>query len=89
MDENEYHQALLAKLVEEAQEVAAAKAENRVKEIADLYKVLDTIIAAFDLNSDSILATQRIRRNERGGFKNCIKLLWAETGSRESFPDKD
>jgi predicted house-cleaning noncanonical NTP pyrophosphatase (MazG superfamily) len=75
MDENEYRQALLAKLVEEAQEVAVSKAEDRVKEIAELHEVLDTIIAAFDLNRDNILATQRIRRDERGGFENRIKLL--------------
>lgn len=78
MDENECRQALLAKLVEEAQEVADADAGDMVKEIADLYEVIDALLIAFDLNKDIALATQKKRREERGGFEKRIKLLWTE-----------
>lgn len=78
MNDNEYRQALLAKLVEEAQEVASAEAGDRVKEIADLYEVIDALLITFDLNSDAILTMQKKRYEERGGFEKRIKLLWTE-----------
>jgi predicted house-cleaning noncanonical NTP pyrophosphatase (MazG superfamily) len=76
MSDDEYHQALLAKLVEEAQEVAAADRHELVKEIADLYEVIDALLVSFDLDRETVLATQQKRRDERGGFEKRIKLLW-------------
>lgn len=76
MNESEYRQALLAKLVEEAQEVANAEADDMVKEIADLYEVIDALLIAFDLNRDAILTMQQKRYEERGGFEKRIKLFW-------------
>ncbi len=78
MNEDEYLQALLAKLVEEAQEVANADTGDMVKELADLYEVIDAVIIAFSLEKDLILAIQQKRHDERGGFEKRIKLLWTE-----------
>ena len=76
MNESEYPQALLAKLVEEAQEVADAETDDIAKEIADVYEVIDALLIAFDLNRDAILTMQKKRYEERGGFEKRIKLLW-------------
>lgn len=79
MSDDEYRRALLAKLVEEAQEVAAAAEDDElVKEIADLYEVIDALLVAFDLDREAVLAMQQKRRDERGGFEKRIKLLWTE-----------
>ena len=78
MDEGECRQVLLAKLVEEAQEVANAEAGDTVKELADLYEVIDALLIAFDLNKDIVLATQKKRHHERGGFEKRVKLLWTD-----------
>ena len=78
MSDDEYRQALLAKLVEEVQEVAAADRDEMVKEIADLYEVIDALLVAFDMDREAVLAMQQKRRDERGGFEKRIKLLWAE-----------
>ena len=78
MSDDEYRQALLVKLVEEAQEVAAADRDELVKEIADLYEVIDALLIAFDLDREAVIATQRNRRDERGGFEKRVKLLWTE-----------
>ncbi|MCI0711669.1 MAG: nucleoside triphosphate pyrophosphohydrolase [Chloroflexi bacterium] len=43
-------QALRQKLVEEAQEVLQAKPDELVNELADVYEVLDALIAAYDLD---------------------------------------
>ncbi len=90
MSDDEYRQALLVKLVEEAQEVAAADRDELVKEIAaadrdelvkeiaDLYEVIDALLIAFDLDRKAVIAMQRNRHDERGGFEKRIKLLWTE-----------
>jgi predicted house-cleaning noncanonical NTP pyrophosphatase (MazG superfamily) len=78
MSDDEYRQALLVKLVEEAQEVASADRDELVKEIADLYEVIDALLIAFDLDREAVLAMQRNRHDERGGFEKRIKLLWTE-----------
>jgi predicted house-cleaning noncanonical NTP pyrophosphatase (MazG superfamily) len=78
MSEDEYRRALLAKLVEEARESAEAEPGDLVKELADLYEVIDALLVAFHLDKDAILALQQKRRVHRGGFKNRIKLLWVE-----------
>ena len=76
MADAEYRHALLVKLVEESQEIAEADGEDLLKELADLYEVLDAVIAAFSLREDTVRAVQQQRRKERGGFNKRIKLLW-------------
>jgi predicted house-cleaning noncanonical NTP pyrophosphatase (MazG superfamily) len=74
----EYHQALLAKLVEEVQEVANAESRDILKELADLYEVIDAVISALNLDKAMILSLQKERREERGGFERRLRLVWAE-----------
>lgn len=78
MDEAEFHQALWAKLVEEAQEAVAADPIGLVTELADLYEVMDTLMAAYGIDRQAVLAEQKRRQIERGGFTRRIRLLWSE-----------
>ena len=78
MDEAQFRQALLAKLVEEAQEAAAAGPGDLKVELADLLEVIQAVIEAFDLDADEISEIQERRRAARGGFEGRLKLLWTE-----------
>jgi predicted house-cleaning noncanonical NTP pyrophosphatase (MazG superfamily) len=78
MEDAEYRQALLTKLVEEAQETAEAESSELLKELADLYEVIEALLLALDLDRDAIRAVQQKRHDERGGFEQRIKLLWTE-----------
>jgi len=78
MSEAAYHQALRDKLIEEAQEAAEATAQDLVKELADLYEVIDALCAAYQIERSSILAEQEKRRSERGGFDQRFRLLWTQ-----------
>jgi predicted house-cleaning noncanonical NTP pyrophosphatase (MazG superfamily) len=78
LDKDEYRVALLSKLVEEAQEAAAASPDQLVTELADVYEVLAALIAATGLTAAQIAAVQTERRQTRGGFAQRIKLLWTE-----------
>jgi predicted house-cleaning noncanonical NTP pyrophosphatase (MazG superfamily) len=77
MEEEEFRQGLRAKLVEEAQEAAAATGTDLVTELADLYEVIDTLMAASGIDRETVLKEQKRRRLERGGFSRRIKLLWS------------
>lgn len=78
MTDEDYRHALLEKVSEEAQEVSSAAQDDLVTEIADLFEVIDAVIAAFHLDREAILAVQKQRQMERGGFEKRIKLLWTE-----------
>jgi predicted house-cleaning noncanonical NTP pyrophosphatase (MazG superfamily) len=78
MSEEEYVQALKDKLVEEAQEAARAKPEELVKELADLYEVVDSLMEARRIDQEVVFAEQRKRRQSRGGFNRRLRLLWTE-----------
>lgn len=73
-----FAQALRDKLVEEAQEVRAAAPDNLLTEIADLYEVIDTLLNLHQIDADSVIAEQKQRRIERGGFERRLRLLWVE-----------
>jgi predicted house-cleaning noncanonical NTP pyrophosphatase (MazG superfamily) len=78
MNKNDYVQALLDKLVEEAKEVHGAPLENRVTELADLLEVFDALLQTQNLTLESVRAIQKQRRAERGGFIKRLKLLWTD-----------
>ncbi len=71
----DYRQALLVKVVEEASEVASSPREKLATEIADLWEVLDALMTVFQLDPESVRTLQVQRREERGGFEKRLKLL--------------
>lgn len=78
MSDVEYRQALLEKLVEEASEAVQAPSEELVKELADLYEVIDALLTSFAIDRNLLLEEQVKRRAERGGFEQRLRLLWVE-----------
>lgn len=78
MPDDEFELALLEKPVEEAREAQQAGNENLKTELADLLEVVDTLLALKGIPRDALRAEQRLRRNERGGFKKRLKLVWTE-----------
>ncbi len=80
MSEPEYRQALLEKLVEEAQEIRQAAPDELVTELADLHEVIAALLAAWHIPPEKVQQIQDQRRAERGGFDQHLKLLWTEDG---------
>ncbi len=81
MNEDDYKQALCAKVLEEAAEVAraieVAEATNEtlLTELADLYEVLDTLLKVYTISVESVRTRQVERHAQRGGFEQRIRLL--------------
>lgn len=78
MSEEEFHQVLRDKLIEEAQEVAAAASTELVTELADVFEVIDALMAVYSIDREVVLAEQKRKRIDRGSFSRRIRLLWAE-----------
>ncbi len=76
IEAEEFHQALRAKLVEEAQEASTAASTELVAELADLCEVMDTLMAVYGIDRETVLAEQKRREIERGSFSRRIRLLW-------------
>ena len=76
MDEQSYRVALSQKLIEEALEAAAAASErDLVTELADLYEVVDALMACYHISPTQVHREQIQRRTIRGGFSQRIRLL--------------
>lgn len=76
LTEPDFRAALLAKLVEEAQEVQTATPEELVTELADILEVFDTILAMHGLTLAQVQAEQQQRHQTRGGFESRLQLDW-------------
>ncbi|HEY9807824.1 MAG TPA: nucleoside triphosphate pyrophosphohydrolase [Halomicronema sp.] len=77
--EIQYSFALRDKLIEEALEVKAVlNDEDLIKELADLFEVIEAILQESGISKEAVLAEQKKRRNERGGFEKRIKLIWVD-----------
>ena len=76
LTEPAFRTALLAKLVEEAQEVQAATPEELSTELADVLEVFDTILTTHGFTLAQVQVLQQQRRQTRGGFESRLQLDW-------------
>lgn len=79
LSDADYIQALRDKLIEEAREVAEADGDDLIKELADLYEVIDVMIDMMGINPIDVKERQTLRRKQRGGFDHKIQLVWTNT----------
>jgi predicted house-cleaning noncanonical NTP pyrophosphatase (MazG superfamily) len=73
-----FDQALREKLIEEAQEIAAATPDKLIMELADLYEVIDVLLESHHIEDAAVIAEQQRRSGERGSFKRRLRLLWTD-----------
>ncbi|MBA2667365.1 MAG: nucleoside triphosphate pyrophosphohydrolase [Trueperaceae bacterium] len=79
LDHDAFISALLAKLQEEAAEIAgAAGRTERITEIADLYEALAALLSAEGIDAADVDGVRQQRREERGGFEQRLELRWTE-----------
>ena len=76
LNEEEFTEELFKKLKEETQEIIEAKNNKKelMKEISDVYEVIDTIIDLYKLDKDLTLKLQKDRKEKRGNFEERIFL---------------
>lgn len=76
LDELAYEQALKDKLIEEMNEVHGAKNEDElIEELADLYEVLSSLVAAKGVSEEQFLKIAKAKNEKRGGFRDKVFLV--------------
>lgn len=81
LSDEEYRMALREKLIEEAKEAAAAEdVETMMTELADLYEVITALMTAYKISPETVRSKQMWRREERGAFRQRIRLLETKQG---------
>jgi predicted house-cleaning noncanonical NTP pyrophosphatase (MazG superfamily) len=78
LDGQDYRAALLAKLVEEAQEAEKATADELPGELADVWEVLRALLGVLPLTWQELEALAAAKRAKRGGFDRRIFLEYTE-----------
>lgn len=78
MSNQDFQEALLNKLVEEAREAQTSKKGKLMIELADLLEVIDVIIKENNFSKEDVIELQNKRREDRGGFDMRYRLLWTE-----------
>ncbi len=78
LPQDQYIAALLAKLLEESQELANAPAEERAMEIADIREVVDALMDVYGITDSEVSSIQSQRRASRGAFARRIQLIWSQ-----------
>lgn len=66
LDPTEHAEALVAKIIEEAQEIPVLDREEAIKEIADVQQAVDDLKALLGLDDQDIANAQAVK-NERAG----------------------
>jgi predicted house-cleaning noncanonical NTP pyrophosphatase (MazG superfamily) len=74
IDKASYRQALLAKLIEEAQEASRATADDLPGELADVLEVLRALTGTAGMSWAQLLALADDKRSRPGGFGRRIFL---------------
>lgn len=72
----EYIAALLAKIVEEATELQAARLADRLDELADLSEVIAALMDALQLSADQLEEARNIKNAAAGAF---TQRVWLES----------
>jgi len=78
LDNGQYRAALLAKLLEEAQEAQSAPPEDLLSELADVLEVLQALVSAQGMSWDELLSLAARKRSQRGAFADRIFLEYVE-----------
>lgn len=75
-DDGEYLEFLLKKAVEEATELCHSPEHgNLEEELADVFELLDAIMALRGLSREDIVKIQNEKRSKNGGFAKRILML--------------
>ena len=78
LDQAGYRSALVAKLLEEAQEASAAPAGDLPAELADVLEVMQALVSDLGMTWEVFLSIAVGKRAERGAFDHRIFLEYVE-----------
>lgn len=95
LDPTEHAEALVAKILEEAQEIPVSDKDEAIKEIADVQQALDDLKTVLGLDDQDIANAQAVKNERAGSFKEgiFIETVTVDEGDKwidyyRSHPDR-
>lgn len=85
LDAQEHALALIAKLHEETDELAAASPENLAEEIADIQQVLDDLCRLHGIPQATMADIQAKKLHAKGGFADGVFIESVESGEDDRW----
>ena len=74
LSDEEFREALKAKVLEEAGELLEASDASLLSELADLSEVIDAILRAYEFSREDLETLRQKKNEDRGGFARKIFL---------------
>ncbi len=76
LNEEEYKEELIKKIIEEAKEALEARGDKKefIKEIGDILEIIDALIQIFELDRNEIEKIKKERKESQGGFDKRLFL---------------
>ncbi len=85
LEGKEYIAALIAKLSEEAGELAQTSAEQLAEEFADVQQVLDDLREHLQLSPEAVAIAQQRKNDQNGAFKNGDYVEYVEVAEDDDW----
>lgn len=78
LDDQEYTDELRKKLLEEVKELLNAHGDAIVEEMADVYEVLEHLLAVYQIEEEDLLIVKAKKAQIKGKFKKRLFLIGVE-----------
>lgn len=78
LDDQEYTDELRKKLLEEVKELLNAHGDAIVEEMADVYEVLEHLLAVYQIKEEDLLIVKAKKAQIKGKFKKRLFLIGVE-----------
>lgn len=75
LNDKEYKEALITKLLEEYNEVIKAEGEEILEELADMLEVIEALANVENKTFNDIMKLKETKKEKRGGFSEKIYLI--------------
>lgn len=85
LDDNEFKQELVNKIIEEAKEITGATMDEVASEIADVQQALDDLCARYGLAETDIKNVQKEKNAKNGPFKKGIFVDYVEVDENDRW----
>jgi predicted house-cleaning noncanonical NTP pyrophosphatase (MazG superfamily) len=85
LSESEHKAQLVEKIVEEAREIATARAEDVAAEIADVQQALDDLRELAGVSSEEVTRAQRAKSEKNGTFRKGLYVEFVEVANDDKW----
>ncbi len=85
LNTEQHKQELVNKIIEEAQEITRASADEVTAEIADVQQAIDDLKGLYHVNNTDVAEAQVVKNEKNGDFKKCLFVDYVEVDENDKW----